>query len=175
MGSKLWAKMQRSYMKRRNRYLSRRVNRRLSKAQKMFERRHRNRVKLIRSSSATSLIDDVGGSGMKRAVASALTRHGHESSHHERVRMLAASPKSNRREDDDIGSVSTIGGGSASLAEDPSDYHPQRNPVDSHTLPNFAMESVSHDQMPFASGEIKNIPYVHGVSVNICSRSTRWW
>jgi hypothetical protein len=37
--------------------------------------------------------------------------------------------------------------------------------MDSHTLPNFAIESVSHDQMPFAHGEITQIPYVHGVSV----------
>jgi len=36
--------------------------------------------------------------------------------------------------------------------------------MDSHTLPNFAIESVSHDQMPFAHGEITQIPYVHGVS-----------
>ncbi|KAL3812203.1 hypothetical protein ACHAXA_009677 [Cyclostephanos tholiformis] len=34
--------------------------------------------------------------------------------------------------------------------------------LDSHTLPNFAMESVCHDQMPFAYGKIKRVPYVHG-------------
>lgn len=36
--------------------------------------------------------------------------------------------------------------------------------MDSHTLPNFAIESISHDQMPFAHGEITQIPYIHGVS-----------
>ena len=49
-----------------------------------------------------------------------------------------------------------------------SDYNfipPGQYAMDSHTLPNFAMESVSHDQMPFAHGEIKKVPYVHGVSV----------
>lgn len=163
LGSKLWAKMQRSYMKRRDRYLSSRVHRRLLKAQRMFERRHRNRVKLIRSASATSLVnDDVSGSGKKRAVASALTRHGHESSHHERVRMLAATPQSsvsNSWEEDDNGS---LGGESTDVTDYHSAVPPGRNSMDSRTLPNFAMESVSHDQMPFAHGEIKKIPYVHG-------------
>ncbi|KAL7543945.1 hypothetical protein ACHAXR_013316 [Thalassiosira sp. AJA248-18] len=207
LGSKLWAKMQRNYMKRRNKYLARGVSRKLMKAQKMFERRHRNRVKLIRSTSASSLIDHhhggggsaaaggggrsgAGSSGKKRAVASALTRHGHESSHHERVRMLAATPGTtptsesaaaaagtrNRfdySEDDDAGTgsmsgASSIDGGSTSLTEDQTtgDYHsfvpPGLYAMDSRTLPNFAMESVSHDQMPFAHGEIKKIPYVHG-------------
>lgn len=174
LGSKLWAKMQRSYTKRRNKYLARGVNRKLLKAQKMFERRHRNRAKLIRSTSATSLIDDdISASGDKkknRAVASALTRHGHESSHHERVRILASTPADKMSVDD-----GSLGGGSSILSlattEDlPMDYHSfVRAPgsqyvMDSHTLPIFAMESVSHDQMPFAHGEIKKIPYVHGVS-----------
>ena len=196
LGSKLWAKMQRSYMKRRNRYLTRGVNRKLLKAQGLFERRHRNRVKLIRSTSASSLIDQQqnyyassgGSSGGKRrkqkqrAVASALTRHGHESSHHERVRMLAATPGTARirvesseeyDNDDDTASMGGSSVRSGATGEDQSllsDYqHHHHNfgiltRMDSHTLPNFAMESVSHDQMPFAHGEIKRIPYVHGVS-----------
>jgi len=189
LGSKLWAKMQRSYTKRRNKYLARGVHRKLLKAQKMFERRHRNRVKLIRSTSASSLID--GGSSQyssgkkkSRAVASALTRHGHEHSHHERVRMLASTPGSvtssaRKRLDSDTldgtatddgysvdGTSSSVGGGGSVTGDDPADYQsfvpPAQYAMDSHTLPNFAMESVSHDQMPFSHGEIKRIPYVHG-------------
>ena len=176
LGSKLWAKMQRSYMKRRDKYLARGVHRKLLKAQRMFERRHRNRAKLIRSTSASNLIDS--GSGKKnRAVASALARHGHESSHHERVRMLAAAPgsagsirKTNTFDSDDYDGDRSVGGGSSlgDSADYQSSYHssmPQQGSeqaMDSHTLPNFAMESVSHDQMPFAHGEIKKIPYVHG-------------
>jgi len=187
LGKKIWGRINRSYTRRRNGYLARGVNRKLLKAQKLFERRRRNRVRLIRSTSASSLID-VNGHGAplsgsqtkkKRAVASALTRHGHESSHHERVRMLAATPGGSiggisdsvrKRLDSDNLSVDTAG--SSVLAEEQNagaDYHSFVMPsqgsqyaMDSRTLPNFAMESVSHDQMPFAHGEIKNVPYVHG-------------
>jgi len=169
LGKKLWQRINRSYTRRRNGYLARGVHRKLLKAQKMFERKHRNRVKLISSTSATSLSGMTGShTKKKRAVASALTRHGHESSHHERVRMLAASPGGSIGASDNM-SVDTAG--SSILAEEQSagaDYHSfvmpsQVNPnLDSHTLPNFAMESVSHDQMPFAHGEITKVPYVHG-------------
>ena len=193
LGSKLWAKMQRSYTKRRNKYLARGVHKKLLKAQRMFERRHRNRVKLIRSTSASSLINSISsiGSGTNknksRAVASALTRDNHETSHHERVRMLAtltptSSAATRKRldsadvsvasmadddynEDDDntAGTSSSVG----DLTSSDRYYHQgtsttKQYAMDSHTLPNFAMESVSHDQMPFAHGEIKKVPYVHG-------------
>lgn len=165
LGSKIWGKMRRSYQKRRDKYLARGVSRKLLKAQKMFERRHKNRVQLIRSTSGSSLKSL--GSKKKRAVASALTRQGHESSHHERVRMLASvgsvtrsrvnSDYSTEMDDGSVGGSST-----GELSVGP--YHNSMPGFlrDSHTLPNFAMESVSHDQMPFASGEIKNVPYVHG-------------
>ena len=180
LGSKLWSRMQRGYLKRKEKYLSKRVNRKLLRAQRMFERRHRNRIRLLRSTSASSLID-AAASGTRKAMASALTRHGHESSHHERVRMLAAAPGALRRKDsfgsitdldDDTASLgSSIGGASTGLVDNQLEYRgvapPGQHPLDSHTLPNFAMESVSHDQMPFAHGEIKKIPYVHGVSA-IC-------
>jgi len=164
LGSKIWGKMRRSYEKRRDKYLARGVSRKLLKAQKMFERRHKNRVQLIRSTSGSSLSSL--GSTTKRAVASALTRQGHESSHHERVRMLASVGGARSRinsdysTDNDEGSVGGSSTGELSIAP----YHNAMPGYlgDSHTLPNFAMESVSHDQMPFASGEIKNVPYVHG-------------
>eukprot|EP00804_Cyclotella_cryptica_P028077 CCRYP_017274-RA/>CCRYP_017274-RA protein AED:0.16 eAED:0.16 QI:294/1/1/1/0.6/0.5/6/744/1136 len=175
LGSKLWSKLQKSYLKGRDGYLARRVNRKLLKAQKMFERRHKNRVKLIRSTSNSSLLaqsdsEEQGDSTKKRTVASALTRHGHEISHHERVRMLASSGVVRKRIDsieytsgeDDAGSIGGSSIGTASYTA--SDYHsffPGRI-KNGLTLPNFAMESVSHDQMPFAYGEIKNVPYVHG-------------
>jgi hypothetical protein len=183
LGSKLWSKMQRSYTKRRNKYLARGVHKKLLKAQRMFERRHRNRVELIRSTSASSLINSVSSSisglrGKKqRAVASALTRDGHETSHHERVRMLATltpTTAATRKRldsadvslaDDDTAATGSVGG--SSVGDLTSDYNfvpPGQYAMDSHTLPNFAMESVSHDQMPFAHGEIKKVPYAHGVS-----------
>ena len=176
LGSKLWTKMQRSYLRRRERYLTRGVNKKLMKAQRMFERRHRNRVKLIRSTSNSSLIassysDEKRSSRRKRPVASALVRHSHEDSHHERVRMLAESgSKMSATEshvtsgDEDAGELGSIGGSSVgTLSFEESGYQSFRMGYrDSHTLPNFAMESVSHDQMPFAHGEIKSIPYVHG-------------
>ena len=165
LGSKLWGKMRRSYEKRRDKYLARGVSKKLLKAQKMFERRHKNRVQLIRSTSGSSL--NSLGSKTKRAVASALTRQGHESSHHERVRMLAGVGGARNRinsdysTDNDDGSVGGSSTGELSIGHS---YHNSMPGYvgDSHTLPNFAMESVSHDQMPFASGEIKNVPYVHG-------------
>merc|ERR1719223_2137901 len=101
LGNELWNKMQRSYTKRRNRYLARGVNKKLAKAQRRFEQRHRNRVRLIRSTSALLLTNLAttggpamgGGNGINghgagaggsrnnnHPVASALTRHGHESS-----------------------------------------------------------------------------------------------
>lgn len=165
LGSKLWSKMRRSYEKRRDKYLARGVTRKLQRAQKMFERRHKNRVQLIRSTSNSSLKSL--GAKKKRDVASALTRQGHESSHHERVRMLASSGRkrlgSDFSSDNDDGSVGGSSIGESSIT-DVRSYHNSMPgfPGDSHTLPNFAMESVSHDQMPFASGEIKNVPYVHG-------------
>ena len=176
-------KLQKSYMKRRDRYLARGVNRKLMKAQRMFERRHKNRVKLIRSASNESLTSltkegkSVGsGRRQQRLIASALTRHKHEVSHHERVRMLAASGSSCTSGDEDnaVGEDESVGGsGSLSVGaksfSDEHGYHsfwPTYNVHtdirDSHTLPSFAMESVSHDQMPFAHGEIRNVPYVHG-------------
>ena len=190
LGSKLWAKMQRSYTKRRNKYLARGVHKKLLKAQRMFEGRHRNRVKLIRTTSGSSLINSISsiGSGTNknksRAVASALTRDNHETSHHERVRMLATltptSSAANRKrldsadvsvasmaDDDnndyDDDTASSVG----DLTSSDRYYHQgtsttKQYAMDSHTLPNFAMESVSHDQMPFAHGEIKKVPYVHG-------------
>jgi len=183
LGSKLWSKMQRSYTKRRNKYLARGVHKKLLKAQRMFERRHRNRVELIRSTSASSLINSVSSSisglrGKKqRAVASALTRDGHETSHHERVRMLATltpTTAATRKRldsadvslaDDDTAATGSVGGSSVGdLTLDYNFVPPGQYAMDSHTLPNFAMESVSHDQMPFAHGEIKKVPYVHGVS-----------
>jgi hypothetical protein len=167
LGSKLWSKMRRSYEKRREKYLARGVSRKLQKAQKMFEKRHKNRVQLIRSTSNSSLSSL--GSKKKRAVASALTRQGHESSHHERVRMLASAGRSRKRLDSDYSTDNDDGsvGGSSVGESSNSDVRSYHNSMpgyvgDSHTLPNFAMESVSHDQMPFASGEIKNVPYVHG-------------
>ncbi|KAL7549887.1 hypothetical protein ACHAWF_016373, partial [Thalassiosira exigua] len=191
LGSRLWAKMQRSYTKRKDRYLTKRVNRRLLRAQRMFERRHRYRATLMKNLSASSLVDDGGGagggggggggsvgsrggrsSGGRRAVASALARHGHEGSHHERVRMLGAAPGSvaGHRSLTDEQDDASLGGGSSTSVPDrgagggrgaagPPSF---QFAMDSHTLPNFAMESVSHDQMPFAHGEIKKIPYVHG-------------
>ncbi len=75
----------------------------------MFERRHKNRVQLIRSTSGSSLNSQ--GSTTKRAVASALTRQGHERSHHERVKMLASAGGARSRlnsdysTDNDDGSV----------------------------------------------------------------------
>ena len=170
LGSNLWDKMQRSYEKRRDKYMAKGVSRKLLKAQKMFERRHKNRVALIRSTSGSSL--QSLGSTKKRAVASALTRQGHESSHHERVRMLASVGMARKRLDSDFstdnddGSVGALSTGETSM-NDMGPYHNSMPSMpafvgDSHTLPNFAMESVSHDQMPFASGEIKNVPYVHG-------------
>jgi len=179
LGSKLWTKMQKSYMKRRDRYLTRGVNKKLLKAQRMFERRHRNRVKLIRSTSNSSLIasiysNDNDTSRRKRALASALTRHGHEESHHERVRMLAKSGNKLRSVDSDLTSGDGDGDDAKSMSgssygvKSVDDYGGLNYQYlgagirDSRTLPNFAMESVSHDQMPFAHGDIKNIPYVHG-------------
>ncbi len=179
LGSKLWTKMQKSYMKRRDRFLTSGVNKKLLKAQRMFERRHRNRVKLIRSTSNSSLIassysGDNETSRRKQALASALTRHGHEESHHERVRMLAKSGKKLISVDSDLTSGDGDGGdlksmgGSSYGAKSVDDYGGLNYQYlgagirDSRTLPNFAMESVSHDQMPFAHGDIKNIPYVHG-------------
>jgi len=167
LGSKIWGKMRRSYQKRREKYLARGVSRKLLKAQKMFERRHKNRVQLIRSTSGSSLKSL--GSKKKKPIASALTRQGHESSHHERVRMLASvgsarsRTKSDYSTDNDDGSVGGSSTGELSMT-DVGFYHNSMPGYvgDSHTLPNFAMESVSHDQMPFASGEIKNVPYVHG-------------
>lgn len=174
LGSKLWSKLQKSYLRGRDGYLARRVNRKLMKAQKMFERRHRNRARLIRSSSKSSLIaqsdtEDPSDSAKKRPVASALTRHGHESSHHERVRMLASAGTRKRVDSLDYTSGEddgSVGGSSVGTNYTVSEYHSfipgNGNIRNSLTLPNFAMESVSHDQMPFAHGEIRNIPYVHG-------------
>jgi hypothetical protein len=174
LGSKLWTKLQKSYLKKKEGYLARRVNRKLMKAQKMFERRHRQRAKLITSSSHSSLLaladsEQKSDSTNKRPVASALARHGHESSHHERVRMLASAGSVRKRTgsldytsgEEDAGSV---GGSSIGTAYTVSDYHGfyPGNIKNGSTLPTFAMESVSHDQMPFAHGEIKNVPYVHG-------------
>ena len=174
LGSKLWTKLQKSYVKKKEGYLARRVNKKLMRAQQMFERRHRNRVKLIRSTSNSSLLamesEDKANSAKKRPVASALTRHGHESNHHERVRMLASTGSARKRtgsldytsgEDDGSVGGSSVG---ASTAYTVSDYHGflPGHVKNGSTLPTFAMESVSHDQMPFAYGEIKNIPYVHG-------------
>jgi hypothetical protein len=139
----------------------------------MFERRHRNRVKLIRSTSNSSLLalsdseKKSAGSGKKRAVASALTRHGHEQSHHERVRFLATTGSNRKRidsdysADDDGGSIGGSSIGTASYTKEYHSFWPSQE-MNSFTLPNFAMESVSHDQMPFAHGEIKKVPYVHG-------------
>ena len=175
LGSRLWTKLQKSYLKRKERYLARRVNRKLQRAQKMFERRHKNIAKLIRSSSNSSLLalsdtEDNTDSTKRRPVASALTRHGHEISHHERVRMLASSGSVRKRTgsldytsgEDDAGSVGGSSIGTVSYTV--SDYHSflPGHINNGSTLPTFAMESVSHDQMPFAHGEIKNVPYVHG-------------
>jgi len=169
LGSKLWGKMRRSYEKRRDKYLARGVTRKLQKAQKMFEKRHKNRVQLIRSTSNTSLCSLGSKKKRQAVVASSLTRQIHESSHHERVRMLATVGMTRKRldsdhsTDNDDGSVGGSSVGETSISDVRSYHNSMPGYVgDSHTLPNFAMESVSHDQMPFASGEIKNVPYVHG-------------
>ena len=158
LGSRLWAQMQRSYDKRRDRYLARRVKARLLKAERAFERGRRRRARLLRSASACSLTGEGAGtlSPARADVASARTRHDVESDHHRRVRMLAGAAG----EDDDAGSV---------LTEDtlPTQLRRSSSSMNSHTLPNFAMESISHDQMPFADGEIKKMPYVHGVSTDL--------
>jgi len=92
---------------------------------------------------------------------------GHENSHHERVRILASSPGIvvPPRDDDttmSVGGGSSVGRGGGSIglsADERHQYHPRsqrhHHHRDSHTLPNFAMESVSHDQMPFAHGEVR--------------------
>jgi hypothetical protein len=164
LGSNIWSKMRRSYQRRRDRYLARGVSRKLRKAEKMFERR----IQLIRSTSASSL-NSLGSAKKKRAVASALTGQGHESSHHERVRILASSgsakQKTRKRLDSDYSTDNddgSIGGESSHTGVQSYHNYIPGYVGDSHTLPNFAMESVSHDQMPFSSGEIKNVPYVHG-------------
>ncbi len=169
LGSKLWGKMRRSYEKRRDKYLARGVTRKLQKAQKMFEKRHKNRVQLIRSTSNTSLCSLGSKKKRQAVVASSLTRQIHESSHHERVRMLETVGMTRKRldsdhsTDNDDGSVGGSSVGETSISDVRSYHNSMPGYVgDSHTLPNFAMESVSHDQMPFASGEIKNVPYVHG-------------
>jgi hypothetical protein len=118
-------------------------------------------------------------------------RHEYESAHHERVRVLGGmgvvspsgsgegarkrlhSDSSSRGAvDDGCGEDETddsMGGGS-SIGDGDGQSHRGRTRgdrfqmLDSHTLPNFAMESVCHDQMPFAYGKIKKVPYVHGVS-----------
>ena len=181
LGSDLWSRMRKSYAKRRDRYLARNVHRKLLGAQRMFEKRHRNRVRLIRSASTSSLLSEDGGGGVAtpggigsgresplssstknqgRMVASALTRHGHENSHHERVRILASSPGIVPPRDDDTtmsvggGSSVGVGGSIGFFADERHRYHHRHHHRDSHSLPNFAMESVSHDQMPFAHGEV---------------------
>lgn len=58
--------------------------------------------------------------------------------------------------DDNVANVGSMGGSSfgkaASFAEDYGHYSSFRvGHRDSHTLPNFAMELVCHDQMPFLS------------------------
>ena len=132
--------------------------------------------------------DRVGQRNRQRRLA-------YESAHHERVRFLARGGKggggggkgngarkrfysdsSRGSSADDRGgdggedeTDESMGGGSSIDG----DEHPNRSRtradrfqmLDSHTLPNFAMESVCHDQMPFAHGEIKKVPYVHGVSM----------
>jgi hypothetical protein len=170
LGTKIWSKMRRSYQKRRDRYLARGVSRKLRYADKNFERRHKNRVQLIRSSSSSSL-NSLGSEEKQRAVASALTKQGHESSHHERVRILAAAGSGGkqkvRKRLNSLDSFDDSSTGGTSLCESSADVQSYHNSMpgcrrDGRTLPNFAMESVSHDQMPFANGEIKNVPYVHG-------------
>jgi len=158
LGSRLWNKMKDSYASRRDRYLSRRVNRKLLKAHRMFERRHRNRVKKIRHLSSSSLTE--------------LSKSADPESAHERVRMLAASPvrkkKHQRSNPSSLGMTASTdssgdddtAGSSASLTED--EQRSRYPAMNSNTLPNFALESVGHDQMPFSSGEIKRVPYVHG-------------
>jgi hypothetical protein len=124
----------------------------------------------------------VGGGGMRRnRQRRRRLRREYESAHHERVRVLggvggdAASRGSGADDDGEDETDESMGGG-PSIAEDGEDDERSRRGrsrtradrfqmLDSHTLPNFAMESVCHDQMPFAYGEIKKVPYVHGVSL----------
>jgi hypothetical protein len=132
----------------------------------------------------------VGGGGMRRnRQRRRRLRREYESAHHERVRVLGGvgggrkgfrsdSSRGSGADDDDDGEDETdesMGGG-PSIAEDGEDERSRRSRsrtradrfqmLDSHTLPNFAMESVCHDQMPFAYGEITKVPYVHGVSLH---------
>jgi hypothetical protein len=171
LGSDLWSRMRKSYAKRRDRYLARNVHRKLLGAQRMFEKRHRNRVRMIRSVSASSLVSEDGTSGGAGAGAGGIASPGgigHENSHHERVRILASSPGTVIPPRDDDTTMSVGGGSSVGRGREPIGlstderhrYHPRsqrHHPRDSHTLPNFAMESVSHDQMPFAHGEVRFI------------------
>ena len=145
----------------------------------MFEKRHRNRVKLIRSVSASSLLSEDGGV----ATPTGTGRGGHENSHHERVRILASSPGMAPSRDDDtimsVGGGSSVGGGDESIGLWADVRHRDHTrPLnkhyrDSRTLPNFAMESVSHDQMPFAYGEVRSTfcPRFHlsFISLNLSS------
>ncbi len=61
LGSELWTRMRKSYSRQRDRYLARNIHRKLLGAQRMFEKRHRKRVKLIRSVSASLLLSEDGG------------------------------------------------------------------------------------------------------------------
>ena len=181
IGNRLFDQMQDSYAIRRDRHLSKRVSMKLLKAHRMFERRHKNRVEqVLRSASSSSLVE-----------LGEQDRNDSADSVHKRMRMLASPPasvtrKRHRRQRTapcgssslltastdslSLGSDDTVG--SASSLEDDSksglgSFVPGEV-MDSNTLPNFAMESVGHDQMPFSHGEIRRVPYVHGVSFRAC-------
>lgn len=173
LGSTMWKKLQRSYLKKKEGYLARRVNRKLRKAQQMFERRHKNRAKLLRSTSNSSLLalsetEDKADSAKKRPVASALTRHGIESSHHERVRMLASVGSASKKRTNSVDYTSeddtSIGGSSVGTASvyTTSDYHGSfpGQIKNASTLPTFAMESVSHDQVRLQNNHSSKTPSV---------------
>jgi len=177
LGNRLFGKMQDSYASRRDRYLSRRVSKKLLKAHRMFERRHKNRVEQIRRTGSSGSLVELGEQQRTESAESA----------HERMRMLASPPASVTRKKHRHRRQRTAPGGtpslllassadSGSLGDDDtvgsaaSLEDSGRGPfvpgavMDSNTLPNFAIESVGHDQMPFSHGEIRRVPYVHGVS-----------
>ena len=96
----------------------------------MFEKRHRNRVRMIRSVSASSSVSEDGGSGAGGVATPGGI--GHENSHHERVRILASSPGIvvPPRDDDttmSVGGGSSVGRGGGSIglsADERHQYHP---------------------------------------------------
>mmetsp|Transcript_26181 Transcript_26181/g.62210 ORF Transcript_26181/g.62210 Transcript_26181/m.62210 type:complete len:1015 (+) Transcript_26181:173-3217(+) len=175
LGNRLFSRMQDSYARRRDRYLSRRVSKKLLKAHRMFERRHRNRVEQIRRAGSSGSLVELGERERNESADSA----------HERMRMLASPPasvtrKRHRRQrtapggssilpaasadSASLGDDDTVGS-AASLEDDGRSGLGSFVPgavMDSNTLPNFAIESVGHDQMPFSHGEIRRVPYVHG-------------